>query len=1559
MLSLLVSFSQKPDLMKNTRLFSLFVALLLLSSGVKGEKTNQPEGYTFSDFHAEHQTRFNPHKVISALGATTASAYAGSGFFFGEPNNSLWSSASNITGAPDASAAMSNIFFGKTSRYLLAKDFDLDIPCNAVITDITFRVTRRNLASVDLVDAEVRLFNPVTLSIGTDNLASSATWSEGTWETVSYSDATWGETITADLLNDSRFGIVISAMNPENAGAAQAMIDAIEIVVCYESTTAVNGPIVVTSAKTDACFDDGSIELTATGGTGNYEYSIDGGGSWQASNLFQGLSQGDYMITVRNNDGTCQTANFFCTLSADTRIIQPGDAVVACATYPGNRATLAIEKVQAFNTFYSTGLIGNDISTYIPGHPIEWTVEDLCGEVFHAALDDDRNIYTATTSLYDILPTETANAVVSCISSMTGDVRKIATLPGDKGLSGVEYQEGCDQLFVANLEDGKIYRLDPVSGNTLSTFDPLAQDNGAAGYPVLGERIIGVTYNYAESRLYYSMWNSDYDKNGNKNTIRSVQIDAGSCDFVASSDKLEFELPWTNEYGSPNESDNFSMPVGDIEFSADDKTMLVAEVGFDSENQRWKAHHARVMQYNGSTGSWTLNTSVPASNADLQYEIGTVNAGLNSRGGVDFANAGMQDGCTVDSEEFIIATADALQGADCNSFGCIYGFQYFSTAGSDPDNSVLLNIGRSLGDQQKSIFGDVDIVKGCPFGDCEQYDLALDKTMTSSGPYSQGSSITYSIVVTNEGEMDASNVTVSDVPSAGLNYVSSDATSNANVTETSAGNFTIASLTVGASETINVTHQIANDFMGMTLTNTAQITSDDGNDRDSDPGSGIDSDDLGDGIPDDDEDVVIVMVGQIYDLAIDKSAISTGPYNLGSTVEFEIEVSNEGSLDANNIEVVDTPPDGLVYVGSDADGNANVTETSDGVFEITFIQSMTSEYIVLTYTIDETFSGTSLTNLVQITRDDGDDIDSNPDSHQEEDDLGDGIADDDEDDETIEIVTNEASLGDYIWEDSNGNGMQDGDEYGVEGVKVELFNSNGFLLETQFTESDGFYLFEELSSGSYYVQIEYPDGYSATISNYGGDDNQDSDLDESNGPGTGPTVNLTSNEEYLAMDFGILRCIPIGDLVWFDLNQNNIQDPFENGINGMEVELYRDEKGSWILYDQTYTEHHPTLRSNDGYFKFCVRPGTYYFRFVYPEMEIATVAPNFGINDEIDSDATGAFGAGTTDSFTVYSGDEKCDVDAGYYGMASIGDYVWLDRNTNGRRENGENGVSDVVVRAYDALGNQIAETTTDREGRYMIDRLNNNTIYLEFLIPEDMEMTLSNVGDDAEDSDVDHSNGPNTTQYYTVRSGEHMANVDAGVRRTTLGIDYQDFLGEYRQSHNYLYWMMKSDEALSHFAIERSFGDQENFEEIGKILSEEDNTNTNYEYRDYDVSKNGIYYYRIVQFGLDGSSDYSEVISITVDSQSGSHRINVYPNPVSNQATVEIYSPETVNLFELDIYDKLGRLVKDNVLASEDLSPGFNKFYLNTDVLDRGVYNLHIIVDNKIEVKKLIVIPE
>ena len=98
------------------------------------------------------------------------------------------------------------------------------------------------------------------------------------------------------------------------------------------------------------------------------------------------------------------------------------------------------------------------------------------------------------------------------------------------------------------------------------------------------------------------------------------------------------------------------------------------------------------------------------------------------------------------------------------------------------------------------------------------------------------------------------------------------------------------------------------------------------------------------------------------------------------------------------------------------------------------------------------------------------------------------------------------SIGDRVWADLDGDGLQEAGEDGIKDVTVTLYGENGNVLKTMQTNADGKYLFDGLASGVYSVGFQQPaDGYIFTTQNAGDDRNIDSDAD----PATGRTVPIT------------------------------------------------------------------------------------------------------------------------------------------------------------------------------------------------------------------------------------------------------------------------------------------------------------------------------------------------------------------------------------------------------------------------------------------------------------------
>ncbi|MBX2835269.1 MAG: carboxypeptidase regulatory-like domain-containing protein, partial [Gammaproteobacteria bacterium] len=84
------------------------------------------------------------------------------------------------------------------------------------------------------------------------------------------------------------------------------------------------------------------------------------------------------------------------------------------------------------------------------------------------------------------------------------------------------------------------------------------------------------------------------------------------------------------------------------------------------------------------------------------------------------------------------------------------------------------------------------------------------------------------------------------------------------------------------------------------------------------------------------------------------------------------------------------------------------------------------------------------------------------------------------------------SMGSYVWEDANGDGVQDPTEAPIPGAMVTLFvddgtgtfvpatDISGAAVATQTTGADGLYHFTNLPSGDYRVQVTPPAGYEPT-----------------------------------------------------------------------------------------------------------------------------------------------------------------------------------------------------------------------------------------------------------------------------------------------------------------------------------------------------------------------------------------------------------------------------------------------------------------------------------------------
>ncbi len=344
------------------------------------------------------------------------------------------------------------------------------------------------------------------------------------------------------------------------------------------------------------------------------------------------------------------------------------------------------------------------------------------------------------------------------------------------------------------------------------------------------------------------------------------------------------------------------------------------------------------------------------------------------------------------------------------------------------------------------------------------------------------------------------------------------------------------------------------------------------------------------------------------------------------------------------------------------------------------------------------------------------------------------------------------ALGDRVWHDIDGDGCQDADEPGIDGVTVKLYRSGSTSsISTQTTSGGGYYRFEDLDpSKSYYVRFVKPSGYEFTIQDADCGDASDSDAD----PATGKTISVSvpKNVKDLTWDAGLYQPASLGDRVWVDADGDGVQDAGEAGLDGVTVNLYTD---AGVPAGSTTT-------AGGGFYLFSrLKPGRYIVEFVLPEGYEFT-APDQGSDDGLDSDANQD--TGRTAEITLLSGQNDLTWDAGLVQLASLGDRVWFDANRNGVQDAGEAGVEGVTVHLY-RNGSDLPEATTITgvDGDYLFTDLAPGDYFVEFVLPAGYAFTsLNQGGDPAADSDADPSTG--RTVATTLTSGEEDLTWDAGL---------------------------------------------------------------------------------------------------------------------------------------------------------------------------------------------------
>ena len=281
------------------------------------------------------------------------------------------------------------------------------------------------------------------------------------------------------------------------------------------------------------------------------------------------------------------------------------------------------------------------------------------------------------------------------------------------------------------------------------------------------------------------------------------------------------------------------------------------------------------------------------------------------------------------------------------------------------------------------------------------------------------------------------------------------------------------------------------------------------------------------------------------------------------------------------------------------------------------------------------------------------------------------------------------SIGDYVWNDINGNGLQDdGANRGLNTVTVRLYLDDGdgvyepgagdALVGSQDTAGDGNYLFAGLASGDYWVDVDEGDlpGYTQII----GAESEPQPL----------FIELLPGEDFTTADFGFAGRGSISGVVFYDWDESGDQGPGEDGIPNVQVCLYRDA-------------------DNDGLVDFGSSPiacqntlfdGSYIFTNQLPGDYLVVETPPPGLENttpyirDVLLIVVGSSGSAPGNDF-------------GHVNFGSIGDFIYLDTNGNGSQDLGENlGIAGVPVTVKNVSTLEETTVTSGPTGLYLVDGL-------------------------------------------------------------------------------------------------------------------------------------------------------------------------------------------------------------------------------------------------------------
>jgi uncharacterized repeat protein (TIGR01451 family) len=319
--------------------------------------------------------------------------------------------------------------------------------------------------------------------------------------------------------------------------------------------------------------------------------------------------------------------------------------------------------------------------------------------------------------------------------------------------------------------------------------------------------------------------------------------------------------------------------------------------------------------------------------------------------------------------------------------------------------------------------------------------LNINKTDSTDTVTSGGSNFQYIVTAFNSGSADAPNVLFSDPLPTGVIFVSGTFEINESTPRTGTVTFNsttnrleanLGTLLANGSSTTNralitlVVRADAGAVAGI-VTNTATLTSPDNT-------VGV-------------SDSETTQVTRSFDLTVSKTD-NVDNVNRGQSVVYTIVVTNSGPSTATNVTVTDILPTGMTFQSASTGFTNNAGTITGNIASIASGQSAT---VTITATVNnDAPNGANLTNTATVTAAGETTTNNNTAT-------------------AITTVLSTADISGTVFNDINGNGVQDTGESGIPNIPMVVLNTSNAVVQRAATNAQGLFTFTSLQLGTYTV----------------------------------------------------------------------------------------------------------------------------------------------------------------------------------------------------------------------------------------------------------------------------------------------------------------------------------------------------------------------------------------------------------------------------------------------------------------------------------------------------------